>query len=116
MATHSIILAWRIPWREDPGLLSRPCRKRRPSAREDGGIKFHEASAVLSRSTVDCIALQAPLSIGILQARILEWVAISSSTGSSRPRDRTHVSYISCIGRRALYSPTTAPLAETCPP
>ena len=22
-------------WREDPGLLSRPCRKRRPSARED---------------------------------------------------------------------------------
>ena len=23
-------------WREDPGLLSRPCRKRRPSAREDG--------------------------------------------------------------------------------
>ena len=24
--------------REDPGLLSRPCRKRRPSAREDGGV------------------------------------------------------------------------------
>ena len=23
-------------WREDPGLLSRPCRKRRPSAHEDG--------------------------------------------------------------------------------
>ena len=31
---------------------------------------------------------------GILQARILEWVAISSSGGSSWPRDRTHVSYI----------------------
>ena len=31
---------------------------------------------------------------GILQARILEWVAISSSRGSSRPRDRTHVSHI----------------------
>ena len=29
---------------------------------------------------------------GILQARILEWVAISSSRGSSRPRDRTWVS------------------------
>ena len=29
---------------------------------------------------------------GILQARILEWVAISSSRGSPRPRDRTHVS------------------------
>ena len=29
---------------------------------------------------------------GILQARILEWVAISVSRGSSRPRDRTQVS------------------------
>ena len=28
-------------WREDPGLLSRPCRKRRPSAHEDGG--FHSS-------------------------------------------------------------------------
>ena len=34
---------------------------------------------------------QAPLSIEF-QARILEWVAISSSTGSSRPRDWTRVS------------------------
>ena len=31
---------------------------------------------------------------GILQARILEWVAISLSRGSSRPRDRTQVSRI----------------------
>ena len=28
---------------------------------------------------------------GILQARILEWVAISYFRGSSRPRDQTHV-------------------------
>ena len=35
---------------------------------------------------------------GILQARILEWVAISFSKGSSRPRDRTWVSSIA--GRR----------------
>ena len=40
---------------------------------------------------------------GLLQARILEWVAMRSSRGSSRPRDCTHVSYISCIGRRVLY-------------
>ena len=39
----------------------------------------------------------------ILQARILEWVAISSSRGSSPPRDRTHVSYVSCIGRWVIY-------------
>ena len=31
---------------------------------------------------------------GIFQARVLEWVAISFSRGSSRPRDRTQVSRI----------------------
>ena len=31
---------------------------------------------------------------GILQARILEWVAMPSSRGSSQPRDRTQVSFI----------------------
>ena len=40
---------------------------------------------------------------GILQATILEWIAMPSSRGSSRPRDRTHVSYISYIGRQVLY-------------
>ena len=37
---------------------------------------------------------QAPLSMGILQARILEWVAMPSSKGSSQPRDRTQISRI----------------------
>ena len=37
------------------------------------------------------------------QTRILEWVAMLSSRGSSRPRDRTHVFCISCIGRHILY-------------
>ena len=37
---------------------------------------------------------------GIFQARILEWVAISFSRGSSQPRDGTHVS---CIDRQILY-------------
>ena len=32
---------------------------------------------------------------GILQARILEWVAMPSSKGSSQPRVQTQVSYIS---------------------
>ena len=41
---------------------------------------------------------------GISQARILEWVAISSSRGSSWPRDQT---YVSCIGRQILYLWTT---------
>ena len=37
---------------------------------------------------------------GIFQSRILEWVAISFSKGSSPPRDGIH---ISCIGRWILY-------------
>ena len=40
---------------------------------------------------------------GILQARILEWVAITSSRGSSWSRDWTHISYVSCIGRWVIY-------------
>ena len=35
---------------------------------------------------------------GIFQARVLEWVAISFSRGSSQPRDLTRVSHI--VGRR----------------
>ena len=34
-------------------------------------------------------ACQAPLSMGILQARTLEWVAMPSSRGYSQPRDQT---------------------------
>ena len=40
---------------------------------------------------------------GIFQARVLEWVAISYSRGSSRPRDQTCISCVSCIGKRILY-------------
>ena len=40
------------------------------------------------------VACQAPLSIGILQAGILEWVAMPSSGGSSQTRDQTQVSCI----------------------
>ena len=43
----------------------------------------------------------------ILQARILEWVAISSSRGSSQPRYGIRVSCVSCIGRQVLYDQAT---------
>ena len=45
---------------------------------------------------------------GILQARILEWVAVSFFRGSSQPRDQTQVSriagrfFIICTTREAL--------------
>ena len=44
---------------------------------------------------------------GTSQARILQWVAISFSRGSSRPRDQTHVSGVSCLTGRFI---TTEPL------
>ena len=40
---------------------------------------------------------------GILQARILEWVAISSSRGSSQLRDQTHISCVSWMVGWILY-------------
>ena len=46
---------------------------------------------------MDC-SLQGSSVHGIFQARVLEWVAISFSKGSSQPRDRTPVSRIT--GRR----------------
>ena len=62
--------------------------------------------AQLCRTLCNCMDCSPPGSSvhGISQLRILEWVAISSSRGSSRPTDRTHVS---CIGRWILYHWTT---------
>ena len=48
------------------------------------------------------VARQAPLSMGILQAGILQWVAMPSFRGSLQPRDRTQVP---CIAGR-FYCPT----------
>ena len=51
---------------------------------------------------MDCI-LPGSCVLGIFQARILEWVAISFSRESSWPRDQTQVSWISCFGRWIHY-------------
>ena len=40
---------------------------------------------------------------GVLQARVLQCVAMPSYRRSSQPRDWTHVSFVSCIGREVLY-------------
>ena len=40
---------------------------------------------------------------GIFQGRILGWIAMPSSRGSSQPRDKTWAFYVSCIGRLVLY-------------
>ena len=49
------------------------------------------------------VACRAPLSMGFSQARTLEQVAMPSSRGSSQPRDRIHISWVSCIGKWVLY-------------
>ena len=50
---------------------------------------------------------------GIVQARILEWVAISFSRGSSWPRVLTCVSCVFCIDRWTLYHWTTGEAQDT---
>ena len=44
---------------------------------------------------------------GNLQARILEWVAISFFGEYSQPKDQTHISCVSCIGRQIVYHRAT---------
>ena len=97
MVAHSNILAWKILWTAEPGRLLSMGSLR---VGHDWVTSLSLSLYALSFSciwllatpwTVDC---QAPLSMGILQARILEWVAMSSSRGSSQPRDWTQISHI----------------------
>ena len=63
-----------------------------------GTLNINEVCALLSCIWLSAIpwtvARLAPLSMGILQARILERVAMPSSRRSFQPRDRTQVSHI----------------------
>ena len=88
-----------------------------------GGINFldfrqYNKATVIKTVTVQfslvvqsCLTLCHPMGAsptgssvhGILQARILEWVAMHSARGSSQPRDGTHFSYVYCIGGQVLY-------------
>ena len=58
-------------------------------------------SSILAWRIPRTVAHQAPLSMGILQARILEWIAFPFSRASSQPRDWTQVS---CIAGRFFTS------------
>ena len=77
---------------------------------KDPGILISIAS-VLCSDGQSCPTLCNPMDYslpgtsvhGISQARILEWVTIFFSRGSSQPRDRTRISYISYIDRQILY-------------
>ena len=90
MATHSSTLAWKIPWMDEPGRLQ-----------SIGSWSSLQLCPTLC-NPMDC-NLPGSSVHGILQAKILEWVAMSSSRGSSQPWDQTLVSYVSCVGRLVLY-------------
>ena len=75
-------------------------------------IKFNSTEMLCcAQSLLSCLTLSddmdrspagSPIH-GILQARMLEWIAMPSSRGSSRPRDQTCVSSVSRTGRQVLY-------------
>ena len=64
------------------------------TAYDGGGLVPKSCPTLVIPWTVAC---QAPLSMGIPQARTLEWVDISFSRGFSQPRNQTQVS---CIAGR----------------
>ena len=56
--------------------------------------KWKSLSCVWLFATPWTIVCQAPLLMGIFQAKLLEWIAMPSSRGSSQARDWTQVSHI----------------------
>ena len=80
-----------------------------PASHLIGSLQRACMCCVVCVCTQSCPALCDPMDspprssvLGIFHTRILEWVAISFSRGSSPPRDHTHLSYISCIDRWVL--------------
>ena len=71
-------------------------------------VLSHFQSCLTLCNPMDC-SLPSISVHGILQARILEWVAMPSSRGSFQPRDQTQVSCVFCITGRFF---TTEPLRK----
>jgi len=68
-----------------------------PSRNRHSGSHHQSYQVCEVKVTQSCLTLCDPMDstvCGILQARILEWVAIPFFRGSSQPRDRTQVSHI----------------------
>ena len=61
--------------------------------------------------TLWIVAYQAPLSMGILQAGVLEWVAIPLFRGSSQCKGQTWIYCVSCtVGRSFTTEPPGKPM------
>ena len=102
IATHSSILAWRIPWAEEPGRLqsmkfSRPeywSRQPFPSPVDLPKPGNEPRSPTMQANSLPAEPQGRP--------RILEWVAHSFSSGSSQPRNQMGVF---CIASRFFLPP-----------
>ena len=77
-----------------------------PSLVAEGGLWGARAAVAVApgvrewkSESLSCVQLWDPVDYtarGIFQGRILEWIAVPFSRGSSQPRDWTHISYIPC--------------------
>ena len=83
MATHSSVLAWRIPGTGDPGGLW-----------SVGSHRVGHDWSNLTAAVADTYTYSLQPLYGVLQARILQWVAFPFSRRSSQPRNQTQVSCI----------------------
>ena len=87
---------WRQLWRREEWLYffgrQRGSTLRTVLLSLENSIVYSVCCSVVSDSATPWImTCQDPLSMGVLQARIPEWLTISSSRGSSQPRNRTQV-------------------------
>ena len=100
MATQSIILAWRIPWKEQPGRL--------------------QSAVAAAKSLRSCPTLCDPIDSSppgspiprILQARTLEWVAISFSNAWKRKVEGKSLNHAQLFARNAA---AAAKSLQSCP-
>ena len=90
-AEQLLLISVAVKWSESTSVFTRVCVWSR----------FSHVWRFATPWTVAC----RPLCPRDFQARILERVVILCSRGSSQPRDQTHASSVSCIGRKILAPP-----------
>ena len=115
MATHSSVLAWRIPGMEEAwgaavyGVAQSQTGLKRLSS-SSRQLLCGLCVLCCAKSLQSCLTLCDPMECsppgssvhGVLQARILEWVAMPPSRRSSWRGDWTCFSFVSCFGRQFL--------------
>ena len=112
---HPVYLIYMLSmsW-EMPGWMNHKLESRLPGKiSTSSDIQMHAKllqSCPTLHNPIDC-GPQGPSVHGILQARILEWITISFSRGSSQPRDQTLLPYVSCTagGFFTISTPWGAP-------